>query len=68
MSKASTPVAGGGGGGGGVGGTTAPNAPTEKEVNVYTDIRHDREVYKIQTLLLTWMTSMKRISFLPSGK
>lgn len=39
----------------------------EKDVNCHSDVLHDRETYKMQTLLLTWINSTKKVSFLPSG-
>lgn len=37
------------------------------DINCYADVRHDREVYRTQTLLMSWLTTVKRIIFLPNG-
>lgn len=39
----------------------------EQDVNCYTDVRHDKEICKMQSLLLTWTNSMKKVNFLPGG-
>ncbi|EUB61781.1 Dynein heavy chain 5, axonemal [Echinococcus granulosus] len=40
----------------------------EQDVNCYTDVRHDKEIYKLQSLLLTWINSTKKVNFLPGGQ
>ncbi|KAF8561861.1 hypothetical protein P879_05011 [Paragonimus westermani] len=39
----------------------------EVEVNCFQDVRHDREVYRAQTMLVTWQNTMKKILFLTRG-
>ncbi|VDM33429.1 unnamed protein product [Hydatigera taeniaeformis] len=40
----------------------------EQDINCYTDVRHDKEIYKLQSLLLTWINSTKKVNFLPGDQ
>ena len=39
----------------------------EQDVNCHSDVLHDRETYKVQTLLLTWINSTRKVCYLPNG-
>ncbi|VDK74873.1 unnamed protein product [Dibothriocephalus latus] len=47
---------------------TPMGSSQEVDSNCYADVRHDREVYRSQTQLLSWMSSTKRILFLPNDE
>ncbi|GAA47151.1 dynein heavy chain 5 axonemal [Clonorchis sinensis] len=48
--------------------TTKDSESVELLTNCFQDVRHDREIYRAQTMLVTWQNTMKKVLFLPRGQ